>query len=135
MIIYPIADKELYLDPYISMLLRLNRELEAKNVWVVVGYSFNDPIVREIFIRKSSEEKHLILVHPEATDICNKRLAVIRDMLSPIEKYFGLSTEDLRGQEMSRGSKKEEYNKVNHQILHKLKDNLRFGWADLVVPQ
>ena len=46
---YPIAEKELYLEPYISMLVRLNRELKRKKVWLVIGYSFNDPVIQEIF--------------------------------------------------------------------------------------
>lgn len=58
MMLYPVAEKELYLDPYISMLLRLNRELEKKSTWFVAGYSFSDPVIREIFLRKSSADKH-----------------------------------------------------------------------------
>lgn len=131
MMTYPIAEKELYVDPYISMLLQLNRELERKSVWVVIGYSFNDPIVLEIFLRKSNARKHLILVHPKAKDVSNRRLRSIRAKLSLMEKWFGLSEkeEDLLGED-----KKENYKKVNHQIIHKLKENPRFKWHDNVVP-
>jgi len=131
MMIYPIAEKELYFDPYISMLLRLNRELERKSVWVVIGYSFNDPIVREIFLRKSNVRKHLVLVHPKAKDVFSRRLHSIKAKLSLMEKWFGLSEkeEDLLGED-----KKENYKKVNHQIISTLKENPRFKWHDNVVP-
>jgi len=131
MMIYPIAEKELYFDPYISMLLRLNRELERKSVWVVIGYSFNDPIVREIFLRKSNARKHLVLVHSKARDVFRRRLHSMKAKMSLIEKWFGLSEkeEDLLGE-----YKKENYKKVNHQIISMLKENPKFKWHDNVVP-
>lgn len=131
MMIYPIAEKELYFDPYISMLLRLNRELESKSIWIVIGYSFNDPIVREIFLRKSNARKHLVLVHPKAKDVFSRRLHSIKAKLSLMEKRFGLSEkeEDLLGED-----KKENYKKVNHQIIHTLKENPKFKWHSNVVP-
>jgi hypothetical protein len=113
--IYPIAEKELYLDPYISMLLRLNRELENKRVWVVIGYSFNDPIIREIFQRKSRAEKKLILVHPEATKVREGRLTPIRSEIEMVEKRFG-----------EEGT----FRQVDHQIIHKLKENPKYSWQE-----
>jgi len=130
MMIYPIAEKELYLDPYISMLLRLNRELEKKPVWVVIGYSFNDPIVREIFLRKSNKRKHLILVHPKANDVFNQRLRSIKAQPSLMKTWFGLSDEQVLVGE----GKTEGYKKVNHQIIHLLKETPRFRWEDYPVP-
>jgi hypothetical protein len=111
MMLYPIAEKELYLDPYISMLLRLNQELERKSKWVVIGYSFNDPIIREIFIRKSNEKKHLILVHKGADKIYSDRLPQIKGKVDSMNKEFGLE---------------DTFRQTNHQIMHKLKDKLRF---------
>lgn len=117
MMVYPISEKELYLDPYISMLLRLNRELQRKSVWVVIGYSFNDPIVREIFLRKSSAEKHLVFVHPQASQICQDRLQGAQLKLSLLEKKFG----------------EDEFRQVNHQIMHKLIANPS-GWTETPFP-
>ena len=111
MMLYPIAEKELYLDPYISMLMRLNRELERKSTWVVIGYSFNDPIIREIFIRKSNEKKHLILVHKSADKIYSDKLPEIKGKVDPMNKEFGLE---------------DTFRQTNHQIIHKLKDNPHF---------
>ena len=127
--LYPIAEKELYLDPYISMLLRLNRELERKSVWVVIGYSFSDPVVREIFLRKSKREKHLILLHPKAIEVRNRRLSGIKGKVSLMEKRFGLPEDKVIG-----GKRAENYQKVNHQIIHKLKEEPKFKWHDRVTP-
>lgn len=66
LMIYPIEQKELYVDPYISMFVQLNRELKEKPIWIIIGYSFNDPVIREVFIRNSDETKRIILLHPHA---------------------------------------------------------------------
>jgi len=129
MMLYPIAEKELYLDPYISMLLRLNRELERRPVWIVVGYSFGDPVVREIFLSKSTRGKHLVLVHPNAREVQNRRLGGIEGKVSLMEKRFGLSEDTVIS-----GKEEESYKKVNHQIIHKLKEAPKFKWHDRVTP-
>lgn len=113
MMIYPIAEKELYLDPYISMLLRLNRELRSKSVWVVIGYSFNDPIIREIFTRNSNQDKHLILVHPHASDVKADRLNRIKGKVITMKEKFGLD---------------HNFRLVNHQIIQHLNPNPRYDW-------
>lgn len=123
MMLYPIAEKELYLNPYISMLLRLNRELERRAVWIVIGYSFNDPVIREIFLRNSTRRTHLILVHPKAKDVYSCWLQGANGKSSLMEKKFGLEKDILREE-----VKEEEYRKVHHQIIHKLKDTPRFEW-------
>jgi hypothetical protein len=120
MVLYPIAEKELYLEPYVSMLTRLNRELKRKMIWIVIGYSFNDPVIQGIFHKNWSSSKRLILVHPQATEIINRKLSGIN--ADPVEKYFGLT-------EVSEFSgKKEDYRHVNHQIVHKLKAVPKFSW-------
>jgi len=117
MMLYPIAEKELYFDPYISMLLRLNRELASKSVWVVIGYSFNDPVVREIFLRKSNLRKHLILVNPKANEVCENRLHEMKGKLILMEKKFGM----------------EDFRQVNHQIIHKFREP-KFGVSETPIP-
>lgn len=124
--LYPIADKELYLDPYISMLLRLNRELTQRKVWVVIGYSFNDPIIREIFLNNSSDEKTIMLVHPEAKEVCNRRLRGIRGRLFPVNKKFGILPDESKLGEAS-------YNQLSHQLIHLLKENPTFKWNELPI--
>jgi hypothetical protein len=109
MMIYPVAEKQLYLDPYISMLLRLNRELEQKRIWVVIGYSFNDPIIQTIFLKKSTPDKHLVLLHPDAQKIYGTQLHEFRGKKSLINRRFGL----------------DDFREVNHSIIQELTHNTR----------
>jgi hypothetical protein len=39
-IAYPLSQKQLYVDPYIQMFFWLNNQLQSKQVWIVIGYSF-----------------------------------------------------------------------------------------------
>lgn len=48
-VIYPLRQKQLYVDPYIQMFYLLNKELQYNKVWIVVGYSFRDPVIENIF--------------------------------------------------------------------------------------
>ena len=50
-LMYPLIEKELYVDPYIQMFYCLNKELENKRVCLTIGYSFRDPIIRNFFIK------------------------------------------------------------------------------------
>ena len=87
--IYPVQEKELYLEPYISMFVQLNRELKRKAIWVIIGYSFNDPIIREIFLRNSNKRKKIILVHPDASKISTSRLNGLKGDVGLITHKFG----------------------------------------------
>ena len=78
LMIYPVEQKELYVDPYISMFVQLNRELKNKSIWVIIGYSFNDPIIREVFIRNSDETKRIVLLHLDAQKVKGQRLVNIK---------------------------------------------------------
>jgi hypothetical protein len=78
LMIYPIEQKELYVDPYVSMFVQLNRELKNKSIWVIIGYSFNDPMIREVFIRNSDETKRIVLLHPDAQTVKEQKLVNIK---------------------------------------------------------
>ncbi len=86
--LYPIEEKELYVEPYQTMYLMLNRELAQSARWVVVGYSFGDRIVRDIFVRNGQKTTVLIVVHPRADTIAD-RLAGFPGSLKPISARFG----------------------------------------------
>ena len=89
MMIYPVQQKELYLEPFVSMFRILNSELRSKPIWIVIGYSFNDPIIREIFIRNSDDNKRIVFVHPNARKIRDKKLAKIKGDFSSLGRKFG----------------------------------------------
>lgn len=89
----------------------LNSELKSKSIWIVIGYSFNDPVIREIFARNSDKTKRIVFVHPHAQEIRDKRLADVRNKsFSLLHKKFG----------------EDDFRKVNYTILKQLKPNLMF---------
>ena len=49
----------------------LGKEWEDKDVFIVIGYSFRDDIIKNIFINglKKCNKKRIILVHPGAETI------------------------------------------------------------------
>lgn len=88
---YPLIEKELYLEPYIQMFYCLNKELETKRVCLTIGYSFRDAIIRNIFIKnlKKDSNKKVILVDPHANEIIQTYFKNLHNQFLPIEDYFG----------------------------------------------
>jgi len=115
MMIYPVQEKELYLEPYISMFVHLNRELKRRSIWVIIGYSFNDPIIREIFLKNANKGKKIILVHPDAFEVSTSRLNNLEGDVDLITEKFGLE-----------GS----FRLVNHSIIVKLKPNPKYSYRE-----
>jgi len=112
MMIYPVEQKELYLEPYISMFKPLNHELERKSIWVIIGYSFNDPVIREVFLRNSDERKRIVLVHPSAQEVKYQRLNEIKcKEFHLLDQKFG----------------EHNFKEVNHSIIKCFKPNPRYS--------
>lgn len=88
-IIYPLRQKQLYVSPYIQMFYLLNVELKLRKVWVVIGYSFRDPVIQNIFISNFSEEKRMILIHPHPEDVTMLFPNPLRGRIITINNYFG----------------------------------------------
>jgi len=86
--LYPIEEKALFVEPYMTMYLQLNRELATTPYWFVIGYSFGDRFVRDIFIRNSKQSVRMVLLHPHAEDIA-KRLDGFKGRLEPVQERFG----------------------------------------------
>jgi len=86
--LYPLEEKDLFVEPYQTMFLMLNRELAAAKHWIVVGYSFGDRILRDIFIQNSRPETILLLLHPNASKV-SERLVGFRGSRRPIDARFG----------------------------------------------
>ena len=85
--LYPVVEKELYLEPYMTMYRQLGRELSGTNFWMVVGYSFGDRVVRDMFIRCSSVQKRMVILHPHANEVV-KRLEGFKGKVVPINRRF-----------------------------------------------
>lgn len=91
MMIYPIQQKELYVEPFISMFVQLNIALRDKKNWIIIGYSFNDPIIREIFLRNSDESKHIVFLHPHGNEITRKHLSDLKyNHYEVLQDKFGM---------------------------------------------
>ncbi len=86
--LYPIEEKTLYMEPYLTMYQMLNRELRADKAWVVVGYSFGDRVIRDIFLRNSADDSRIVLVHPRASEILD-RLEGMRGKRIALTTKFG----------------------------------------------
>lgn len=54
--IYPTSDKPLYKEPWMKLLILLKRALTRSSVWIVVGYSFNDEVILNLF-KEALEER------------------------------------------------------------------------------
>jgi hypothetical protein len=89
---YPLLENHLYLDPYIQMFYCLNKEWQTKRVCIIIGYSFGDDIITNIFstFLNKNKQKKIILVHPHAGDIISSIFdKELHDNFVPIEKKFG----------------------------------------------
>lgn len=82
--VYPIQEKELYIEPYMTMFHELLRALEKWVVWISVGYSFGDRTIREMFIRSSKSNTRLAILHPRADEVA-KKLDGFRGHIVPVK--------------------------------------------------
>lgn len=104
LVIYPLSQKQLYIEPYLQMFYRLNKELLKNDVWIVIGYSFRDPIIRNIFIKCSNTKKNLLIIHPHS-NLIKQKLFECNAKIIEIPEYFG---------------KEGNYEEVNKTILDKI---------------
>jgi hypothetical protein len=66
----------------------LNKELQHNRVWIVVGYSFRDPVIQNILDINFKDGKRMILIHPHPEKV-KERFPDRQDNIIAIEKYFG----------------------------------------------
>lgn len=88
-VLYPIQQKATYLPPYINMFYHLSSALQSNQDWVVIGYSFNDMVIRDMFVSNSAPNKRLILVHPHAGQIHTERLSEMKGAIQDLPLRFG----------------------------------------------
>lgn len=90
--LYPIVEKELYHEPFISMYHELVKTLKSTKYWLVIGYSFGDKIVRDIFINNSLKTTKMVLWHPHAKQIAVEKLKMFKGKIEPFDQRFGLDS-------------------------------------------
>jgi hypothetical protein len=88
--IYPMREKEVYKDPFFELFTRLKSSLLSGKICIVIGYSFGDEHIRNIFFdaMKRNPEIRIILIDPQAKRIRDD-LEPIKDKIEPIEGEFG----------------------------------------------
>ncbi len=75
--IYPTGDKPLYQEPWIKLLLLLKGALSRTSIWIVVGYSFNDEVILNVFKEALSQGKQS--GHPKKLFILSKSAEKIKE--------------------------------------------------------
>jgi len=88
--IYPMREKEVYKDPFFELFTRLKTSLTAEKICIVIGYSFGDEHIRNIFFDAVKRNpKVMILYGDKNPDEVIKNLEPIKDNIIPIEGEFG----------------------------------------------
>lgn len=88
-IIYPLNQKHLYLTPFIQMFYHFQNELGKKKVWIIIGYSFRDAVIRHLFENHIDNVKGLLLIDPNCDTIINSFSDKTRKKIISIQKKFG----------------------------------------------
>lgn len=89
MMLFPIQQKDLYLDPWITFFQHFKLSLKHLPSWVVVGYAFNDEFIREIFIEALTSSKKMYIINPHASEIIQKFPEEKRQYIRAIDMKFG----------------------------------------------
>lgn len=89
--IYPIQEKYILRDPFFEMFYFLKEELKHKHVCLVIGYSFRDETIKNIFIDAVNQNPKLkiVLLAPSANEIIEKELSQIKRNVVGINGKFG----------------------------------------------
>ncbi|RNJ75692.1 MAG: hypothetical protein EB828_04530 [Nitrosopumilus sp. D6] len=88
--LFPIQQKDLYLDPWSSLFADLKYGLLEKQYWYAVGYAFNDIIIKDIFEKSimDNKDKKLVIIDPNAYEIKNKFDKSIQDKVDALPIKF-----------------------------------------------
>jgi SIR2-like domain len=88
--IYPLSQKQLYFTPYVQLFRILEGELDRRDVWIVIGYSFRDIIIRNMFEKSLQNSKRKIfVVHPRVEEVTELFQKGVRSQIIPLKYHFG----------------------------------------------
>jgi hypothetical protein len=105
-IIYPISQKLLYLSPFIQFFNFFEKELRNNKIWIVIGYSFRDIIIRNMFERSIETIKNILLITPHSDSVKNLFNDKTQKKITEIKYHFGNNS---------------NYNEVNKKIAENYK--------------
>lgn len=90
LMIYPISQKNLYLYPWLDFIKQFKNDLRLCKNWLVIGYSFNDQFITQIFLEEIAKGGHqLVMVNPDAPKIMSKKLYNYQDFVKNVTQKFG----------------------------------------------
>jgi SIR2-like protein len=102
LLVYPLSQKELYFTPFIQFFTILDSELKQRKIWIIIGYSFRDIIIRKMFEKAlEANRSKILLIHPRATEVKNLFKDKFHKQILCLEKYF---------------ANKDSYEKINKEI-------------------
>ena len=88
--LFPIQQKDLYLQPWFTLLQDLKMGLSTKEKWYAVGYAFNDEFIRNMFEESlERSDVKLVIINPEAEEIKEKFSELVRDKIDVLPIKFG----------------------------------------------
>ncbi len=88
LMLYPIEEKKMYEEPYITLINAFREDLKNTPKWLFIGYRFNDPFLLRIIEYCSDEGKKMAIVHPQAEGLIKARLTDVRARITPISTRF-----------------------------------------------
>lgn len=91
--IYPLSQKQLYLSPFIQFFNYLEKELRSNKIWIVIGYSFRDIFIRNMFERSIDTVKKIIIVSPHSDEVKGLFNSQTQNKIIEIKKRFGIDEE------------------------------------------
>ncbi|MDI6810815.1 MAG: SIR2 family protein [archaeon] len=88
--LYPMREKEVYKDPFFELLTRLKTSLLSEKICLVIGYSFRDEHIRNIFFDavKRNPEIRIFLGNKKPDKVIGN-LEQIKQNITPIKGEFG----------------------------------------------
>ena len=88
--LFPMQQKDLYLQPWFTLLQDLKMGLSTKEKWYAVGYAFNDEFIRNMFEESlERSDVKLVIINPEAEEIKEKFSELVRDKIDVLPIKFG----------------------------------------------
>lgn len=100
MMLYPIQQKDLYLEPWFTLLNGFKKDLEETKIWIIIGYSFHDLFIKEIFLESLKNGKKMVIVDPNAK-IIKKEGFDFDDVLTIPAQFHKADTLTLIGKEIA----------------------------------
>ena len=92
--LYPVQQKDLYLYPWLSLIAGFKDDLQRLRNWIVIGYSFNDEFILNIFKEFLSADPNynLILLDPNAYQIAQSKFKEFPTKVKSIARNFADAT-------------------------------------------